>query len=313
MKTYALKGAAAAGALAVLACGATAQAGELYGAYSLPNNQNDKGIAAFNAALSAQTGDVHLPGAPVGLAAGNGNLFVSTLGSPSNNIERYDLNGVQTAVFAMGPLGEAGPLAFGGGTLYGAFATETLGGTVYEIGSLTEDLNFDGAFNVDLPSMATGLAFGDGSVFVAYDSVLARYGLDGQLLGSHDFGTVSFSALTYGAGQLFAAYDAGSGYGFASVNPLSWLAGGANVATDLQVNGLAFGDGAVFASFDDHLAKYDLNGQELAFLDTGRQVNGALAFMSASAAPEPGSWALMILGFAGAGAALRSRRGRFAL
>lgn len=313
MKTDALKGAAATAAFAVLVGGAAAHAGDLHGAYTLPNNQNDKGIATFDTALSAQTNGINLAQPPVGLAAGNGSLFVSTVGGPSNNIERYDLNGAQTAILAMGPLSEAGALAFGGGALYGAFATQTLGGTAYEVASLTADLDFDGVFGIEIPSMATGLAFGDGNVFVAYDSVLARYGLDGQLLGLHDFGTVSFSALTYGAGQLFAGYHAGSGYGFASVDPLSWLAGGANVATDLEVNGLAFGDGVVFASFDDHLAKYDLAGQQLAMFDTGRQINGALAFMDASAAPEPSSWALMILGFASAGAALRSRRGRLVL
>lgn len=310
MYTYALKGVAAVAAIALLSGGATAQAGDLYDAYQIPNNQHDRGVATYDDGLSAKITESYLQQPAVGLAAGNGSLFVSTLGSPSNNIERYDLDGVQTGILAMGPLGQAGALVFGDGALYGAFSTQTLGGTAYEVTSLSSDLDFTGAFSIDLPTMATGLAFGDGSVFVAYDSTLARYDLTGQLLGLHDFGTVSFSALTYGAGQLFAAYDTGSAYGFASVDPLSWLAGGANVATDTRVNGLAFGDGAVFASFDDSLAKYDLAGNELASFDTGRQVNGALAFMSASVAPEPSAWTLLILGFGLSGAAIRARHAR---
>jgi len=308
MNTFASKGAAAVAALALLAGGAAARAGDLYDAYNIPNNQNDRGIATYDASLAAQTDDIYLPQAAVGLAAGDGSLFVSTLGSPSNNIERYDLGGAQTAILQMGPLGEAGPLAFGAGTLYASFATQTLGGTVYELGSLTPDLDFSGQFHAYLPTMATGLAFGDGNVFVAYDSTLARYDLTGQLLGSYNFGSVSLGALSYGAGQLFAAYESGGSFGFASVDPLTWLAGGANVSTDSAVKGLAFGDGAIFASFEHSLGKYDLDGNELASFDTGRQVNGALAFMSASAAPEPSAWALMILGFGVAGGALRRRR-----
>jgi hypothetical protein len=215
---------------------------------------------------------------------------------------------VQTGALATGPVVNPGALAFGDGKLYAALEVFSLNGLSYEVSSLTADLDFDGAFSIDLPTMATGLAFGDGNIFVAYDSTLARYDLSGQLLGSYDFQTVSLGALTYGAGQLFAAYQSGASYGYASVDPLTWLAGGANVSTDSAVKGLAFGEGAVFASFEHSLGKYDLAGAELASFDTGRQVNGPLAFMSVSTAPEPSTWALMILGFGTAGGVLRRRR-----
>jgi len=314
MKSYVLRSAAAAAAFALLAGGATAQAGDLYDAYTVPNNQSDKGVASFNAALSAQTGDFVLPRPVVGMAAGADSLFVATLDGPSNYLERYDLTGAQIDSLAIGPTAVPGALAFGGDTLYAAFQTFSLSGFAYTVSSLSPDLDFDGVFSIDLPTMATGLAYGDGAVFVAYDGTLARYDLAGQLISSYDFGSVSLGALTYGAGQLFAAYQSGGGYGYASVDPATWLAGGANVSTTSQVKSLAFGDDGVFASFEHGLAKYDLDGNQLASFDTGRVVNGPLAFLpDASAAPEPSAWALMVLGFAGAGAALRSRRGQVVL
>jgi len=309
MTTYAFKTAATSAAIALLGLGSAAHAGDLYDAYTIPNNTQEKGIASYNGALSSQTGGFVLPRAAVGMAAGADSLFISSLDSPTNYLERYDLTGAQIDSLAIGPTAEAGALAFGGNTLYAAFETFSLSGLSYSVSSLNSDLDFDGVFSIDLPTMATGLAYGDGEVFVACDSTLARYDLTGQLISSYDFGSVSLGALTYGAGQLFAAYQSGGSYGYASVDPATWLAGGANVSTAGAVKSLAFGDGGVFASFEHGLAKYDLDGNQLASIDTGRVVNGPLAFLDpASAAPEPSAWALMIVGFGAAGAALRQRR-----
>jgi len=313
MTFTAFKAAASAlGAAAILAAGSAAHADGLHAGYAIPDNTSDTGLASYDGALN-QTGSFVTPREAVGLAAGGGSLFVSSLDGPTNYLERYGLDGVQTGSYALGPLVTPGALAFGGGALYGAFATLTLGGDIYSINDFTPDFGFGSSLNIILPTMATGLAYGDGNLFVAYDSTLARYDLTGQLLGSYDFGTVSLGALTYGAGQLFAAYQSGASFGFASVDPLTFLAGGANVSTDSQVNGLAFGDGGIFASFEHGIARYDLAGQQVASLDTGRQVNGPLAYAATSAAPEPAAWALMILGFGAAGAALRSRRRPFAV
>jgi|GEM_PF-2083766 len=309
MTTYAFKTAATAAAIALLGLGSAAHAGDLYDAYTIPSNAQDKGIASYNGALSTQTGDFVLPREALGMAAGADSLFISSLGGPTNYLERYDLSGAQIDSIALGPVVNPGALAFGNGELYAAFEVFTLGGLSYEVSSLNADLEFDGVFSIDLPTMATGLAYGDGNVFVAYDSTLARYDLTGQLISSYDFGSVSLGALTYGAGQLFAAYQSGGSYGYASVDPTTWLAGGANVSTAGAVKSLAFGDGGVFASFEHGLAKYDLDGNQLASIDTGRVVNGPLAYLDpASAAPEPSAWALMIVGFGAAGATLRQRR-----
>jgi hypothetical protein len=310
MKIYRTQYAAAAAAIALLAGPSAALAGDLYDAYTLPAAAVEEGVAGYSGDLSSPTASAVLPRQAVGLAAGGDSLYVTSFGGPTNYIERYDLSGAQLGVNAVGPFVAPGALAYGDGMLFGAFAVDFLGGTTYEVSSLSvADVSFDGAFSITLPSQVTGLAYGDGAVFVAYDSTLARYDLTGQLLGSYDYGTVLFNALTYGAGQLFAGYISGPNFGFASVDPLTFGAGGANVSTDSLVKGLAFGDGGVFASFDHSLAKYDLDGGLIATLDTGRQINGALAFApDAGVVPEPQAWALMILGFGAMGGMLRRRR-----
>jgi hypothetical protein len=71
------------------------------------------------------------------------------------------------------------------------------------------------------------------------------------------------------------------------------------------------GDGGVALSgqFILYNSLFDSELQQNVFVESanGRFFGGSLTVDSPSAAPEPGAWALMILGFGGAGAALRRR------
>jgi len=315
MRSFNIVGTVAAAAAGVLFLGVQpADAGTLLSGYAQQNGEF--GVTFHDGASLAQTADHAAGQKPVGLAYGAGSYYVAGVGGPSNNITRYDMSGAFMDDLPFGPLLETGPLAFGAGTLFMAYESEL--SFSFHVGSYSPDLGFGDSFEIDLPEMATGLAFGDDSLFVSYGTHLAQYDLNGDLVDSFDFGIPQVGALAYGDGMLYAAYSSGSSFGWAGFDPAMLFAtgtsNGPSVSTPFAVNGLAFGDGGLFASFDHDLVKYDLDGNVVAVLDSGRHVNGPLAFVSAtSAAPEPAAWALLILGFATTGAALRSRRRPFAL
>jgi hypothetical protein len=303
-------GTVVAAATGVLVLGAgPADAGTLLAGYAQQNGEF--GVTAHDGGSLAQTADHAASQKPVGLAYGADSYYVAGVGSPSNNITRYDMSGAFMGDLQFGPLLETGPLAFGANTLFMAYESEL--SFSFGVGSYDPDLGFGDSFDIDLPEMATGLAFGDNSLFVSYGTHLAQYDLNGDLLHSFDFGIPQVGALAYGDGMLYAAYASGSSFGWAGFDPAMLFAtgtsNGPNVSTAFAVNALAFGDGGVFASFDHELVKYDLDGNVIAVLDTGRHVNGPLAFVGngGGAVPEPSAWLLMILGFGAAGAALRRR------
>jgi hypothetical protein len=309
-RSFNITGTVAAAAAGVLALSAqAAAAGTLLAGYAQQNGEF--GVTAHNGANLAQTADHAGAQKPVGLAYGAGSYYVAGVGSPSNNITRYDMTGAFMDDLQFGPLLETGPMAFGANKLFMAYESEL--SFSFGIGSYDPDLGFGDSFNVDLPEMATGLAFGDDSLFVSYGTHLAQYDLNGGLLHSFDFGIPQVGALAYGDGMLYAAYSSGSSFGWGGFDPAVLFATGASsgpsVATPFAINGLAFGDGGLFASFDGELVKYDLDGNITAVLDTGRHVNGPLAFVGdgGGAVPEPSAWLLMILGFGTAGAVLRRR------
>lgn len=316
---------AAAAAAACLVLASSANAGVLVDGYQFPGATAGLGFLQ-GSDLSSTGTTIPLVDPAVGLAYGAGSLYVSTLGSPSNNLTRYNLAGDQIGQVQFGPLFEAGPLAFGGNAVFAGYSGQTLGGDVFGVSMLTVGLDFT-SFDIELASAPKGLAYGDGSLFVSYDSTLARYDLLGNLLGSYDYGTVDLGALAFGGGELYVAFTgSGGSQGIRSVDPTSFLSAGFSVDTAGPVNGLAFGDGALFASFQSEVVKYGVDGAQAGSVNTFGLVNGPLAYIAqptrpddpcepgtlvcgpGSAAPEPSAWALMILGFGAAGATLRRRR-----
>lgn len=295
-------------AAALVFAATTSRAGTLVAGYTNAAVE-EHGLNFYSDAL-VQTGSAVTPRAAIGLAAGAGYLYTTTSSPMTNYIERYDGAGAFLNARPYPDFFDPGALAFGDGRLFVGFAALGLGGASYGVDDDPADLSFGGSFEALTDAAPAGLAIGDGSIFISFDSKLLRYGLDGTYQSGYDFGAgVSLGALTFGAGQLFAAFEGSSGFGYASVDPDTYLAGGALVSTTSKVRGLAFGDGSVFASSNAGISKYDLDGNLLTSIETGRFVIGPLAYVSdVSAAPEPTAWALMILGFSAAGAALRQRR-----
>jgi hypothetical protein len=160
------------------------------------------------------------------------------------------------------------------------------------------------SISATLPYQITGLAYGGGELygvyrdgFIGYPAVLAGIDLDTgnvlstSIIGQH-FGDGSVAplqdpiiGLTYGDGEIYGAYrDSFIGYPavLAGIDPLT-----GNVLST-SIIGQQFGDGSVAP------LPYPITG--LAFVD------------SPTAAPEPGTWAMMIAGFGLVGAALRRRQ-----
>lgn len=325
MKTITL---AAFAASTALAFAAPAQAGTLIDAYSIFSAQGaSPGVGLLAGDTLSPNSSFGTPFMAHGLAYQAGSIFLS--GHESSGLltggylKSYNLTGTETASLYGASFVEWGPVAAGNGSVFAGATSFALSGSEYSVNFYNSDLSSQGV-SISLSEAATGLAFTGGGLFVAYGSTLARYDLSGSLLGSHDFGSVDIGALAYGNGTLFASYATGSQFGWAAVDPLTFLSAGANVVTDAEVRGLAFGDGGLFVSTEFSLAKYDLAGNQTNLMDTGPVVsNGPLAFIPGGTrprdprdpdggVPEPGTWALMLLGFAGAGAALRSRRRQIA-
>lgn len=319
--------AVAAGTLAIAA--GAAQAGTLVdGASVFSINGNAPTVGFF-------TGDTLTPttgfgaGFPIdGIAHMDGRIFVSGVNDgflSGGALYAYDLGGSLVASEYGLSFVDWGPLAAGNGSLYAGTRKSSLSGATFWVDTYDADLAIQDAFEV--PEAVTGVAFTGGGLFVSYGSTLAHYDLTGGLLGSHDYGTVDITGLAYGAGKVFAAFETGSQYGWASIDPMSFGSGGATVYTDSAVTGLAYGDGGLYVAAEFGLSKYDLTGAQTLSLNTGPVIsNGPLAFIPGaspprdpcepgtrvcgpgSAAPEPSAWALMILGFGAAGATLRRRR-----
>jgi hypothetical protein len=172
-----------------------------------------------------------------------------------------------------------------------------------EISGATLTLGF--AFSVDRTRTVTALGafddLGDGFLFdvpvgiwdadgdLLASTVIAK-GSGGELDGSFRFNSIAPLTLTAGAHYVVGAFYAGD---FAS--SLDTGFGGAGViAPHVHIDGDRFAGSGVFAFPDE------TSGTPGAWLGGN--------FRLADGAPEPASWALMIAGFAMAGACLR--RGR---
>lgn len=328
MLSKTLKLAAATVATLAIAAGG-AQAGTLVdGASIFSINGNAPTVGFF-------TGDTLAPttgfgaGFPIdGIAHMGGRIFASGITDGflgGGALYAYDLDGNVLASQHGLSFVDWGALAAGNGSLFAGTRKVDLGGSTYWIDTYDADLAIQSAFEV--PEAVTGVAFTGGGLFVSYGSTLAHYDLAGGLLGSHDYGTVDITGLAYGGGKVFAAFDSGSQYGWASIDPMLFSSAGATVYTDDAVTGLAYGDGGLYVATEFELSKFDLSGLKTLSLNTGPIIsNGPLAFIPTAttprdpcepgtricgpggAVPEPSAWALMIFGFGAAGSVLRQRR-----
>lgn len=134
-----------------------------------------------------------------------------------------------------------------------------------------------------------------------------------------DRAVFTFTGGEYGPGgayaaqaQLFANGSIVFGYSGDSIpishTTLTGISAGGGVADpgETELNGGTFGTGAALAVYDVAAAgTFDLNGQNVFFTPDGA---GGYTVGNTAAVPEPASWALMLMGFYGAGAAFRSRR-----
>ena len=328
MLSNTLKGVAVAAAALTVAA-SSAQAGTLVDGASIFSINGNSPTVAFLTGNTLTPTTSFGAGFPIdGIAYMNDRIFISGINDGflgGGALHAYDLSGGLVASEYGLSFVDWGDLAAGGGSLYAGSRKFGLDGASFWIDTYDADLTFQSTFEV--PEAVTGVAFTGGGLFVSYGSTLAHYDLSGGLLGSHDYGTVDITGLAYGGGKVFAAFDSGSQHGWASIDPVLFTSGGATVYTDDAVTGLTYGDGGLYVSTAVELSKFDISGNKTLSLNTGPIVsNGPLAFIPGgtpprdpceagtricgpgSAAPEPSAWALMILGFGAAGSALRRSR-----
>lgn len=74
----------------------------------------------------------------------------------------------------------------------------------------------------------------------------------------------------------------------------------------------AMADGGFYLDFGRNIPQYFTGGGYFVLDTVSLKIGDAVVTTPPSGAPEPGAWALMILGFGGAGAALRQRRSALA-
>jgi hypothetical protein len=86
----------------------------------------------------------------------------------------------------------------------------------------------------------------------------------------------------------------------------SFAYGTQTITLDITTAFNALNDGSFYLDFGRHIPQYYTGAGYFVMDNVSLQVGDAV--VPAGVVPEPGSWALMILGFAGAGAALRRRR-----
>lgn len=303
-----------------------ANAGQLLNAtqVAVPLAPADTAIRSLTAGFDI-AGDFDTPSKALGLAYGDGGIFASF---GDNSVRRYNGAGLVTASLVSEFGQDFGALAFGNDTVFVGYRSDS----TFGVGFYDESFGYQDYFEV--PEAVNGLAFGDDSLFVTYGDTLAKYDLDGNLLGSASFAGfgVGFLAgsLAYGDGVLFMEYTqfvplVSETHGIGYLNP-GTLGFNSFIETGEDAFGLAYGDGRLFASYDFALKSYDLTGDQIGDTITGIAgiglQNGALAFRNSApcntricdddgprgAVPEPSTWAMLILGFGLTGAIVRRRR-----
>lgn len=265
-----------------------------------------------------------------GLAYGSGGFFISgtkpggVLGG--NFLQRLNTSGDVTDQEWGMSFVEWGQLAYGDNTLFAGTLSFGLPGQ-NRVVFMNNDLSLKGV-SIDIDETITGLAYGADSIFVGHGTTIGRYAMDGSIIDSWNYQTPKIGPLAFGGGKLFAAYDNGITTGWASINPdLLWSSGGVSVQTDDPIYGLTYGDGKIFASTSFDLMRYDATTGDyeggtsalfsgytaLAYVGNGAECAPGVRTCDGGggAVPEPTGWALMITGFAAAGASLRRRRAAF--
>lgn len=318
------------GAATALVLSAAAHAGTVVNAYSVFSLDGATGGLGFH---SSSTLDMNTsfstPFVADGLAYGAGGYFITGAKDSGvltgNYLMRLNTSGDATASEYGGSFVDWGPLAYGDDTLFASQTTFGFDGAHHSVSFYNSDLTSQG-LSIDIDGQINGLAYGADSLFVSYGSKIARYSLTGDLMDAFEYGIPDIGALAFGDGKLFAAFSESSQYGWATINPdVLWMSAGASVTTDDAVVGLTFGEGKVFASTDFGLARYGLDGTLEDYDAAFPLINyGLLAYTGGpgrddcepgsrvctpgGGVPEPSTWALMIVGFGGAGVALRRRR-----
>jgi hypothetical protein len=297
---------------AALLGGAGAQASVLYDGYRTAGGAG--GVDYIQAATLTEMGKtIPLMTQPVGLAVGGGSIYADF---GDHTVSRYDAGtGGLTQSTYTGPFFTPGLLAYGAGTLFTGFTTA---GNATGIDFLDATSLADKGTSFYIPDVLSGLAFGNNSIYVSYSHHLARYDLSGNLMQSLYTGPFfDPGALTFGGGKLFAAYTSpasgATGIDFLDGGTLAEL--GQTISTSELANGLAFGDGNLFGSFEHQLDSWGMDGKLLNSVYTGPffhsgqiAVGPDLAAPGDGTVPEPATGALTLLGVGMLSVTLRRQR-----
>ena len=252
------------------------------------------------------------PDQAVGIAVGNGNVYVSYNSGSSGQIARYDLNGNFLSSIGAGGINTVSALAFDNNTLYVGLKLGASGATFIDTLDPTSLLEL--GKSIHTPDPVIGLAVNGDNVYATFDDgvagQIARYDLDGNLLNQIGVGNSNtVGPLAFGNNTLYVGFELGTSPGtfvdMLDPTTLAELGKYINLTPNGPV-GLAFGDDSIFVSYDDgvagQIARYDLDGNLLTSIGVGNTSTiGPLAYLSDASVrvPEPAPLAGLGIGLLG--------------
>jgi hypothetical protein len=298
VKKFLLLGAVAATQILV-AGAALADTGPVYAAYTGSQQgvtDRDASLVqqnAFNTGINAS-----------GVAVNNTDIYLSS----GNHLLDYTIGGglVQDFAFPDPNINYTG-IATKDSRVFATYTGSQQGVTV-------RDLNLVQLSSFSTGIEATGIAAGDGGhLYLSSGNHLLDYLTDGTLITNMTFPDegILYSAIAYGNNTVYAAYQGSQqGVTLRDLNLNQYF----SFNTGFDISGIAVGlNNDLYLASGNSIYNYSTGG---ALLNTMTFPDGQINYSAIAinaGVPEPGTWALMILGFGGVGAMIRRRKSGMAL
>ena len=256
------------------------------------NNSLNPVVGKLNASFGIE-GAFSVPAPITGMATGaGGQIFVDT----ATRLYEYTSSGAAVRTFGGGGIDAFGDLAFDGTTLFVA-DNDSLNPVV---GKLDASFGIEGSFSV--PAPITGMAAGPGGqIFVDTATRLYEYTSSGAVVRTFGGGGIdALGDLAFDGTTLFVADNTSGNPLVGELNASFGIEGSFSVPA--PITGMAAGPGGqIFVDTATTAYEYASSGAVVRTFAGGEaDAFGDLAFAS-TAVPEPATWAMLLVGFAGLG------------